>query len=54
MTKFKQELNHFLGNHHPYESGITTLISHELSEGKWHQLLTFESDTSIDINLELV
>ena len=35
-----------------YDSGINTLISRELSEGQWHQVLTFESDTGIDINLK--
>ena len=34
--------------------GINTLISRELSEGQWHQVLTFISDTGIDINLELI
>ena len=33
--------------------GINTLISRELSEGQWHQVLTFESDTGIDIDLKL-
>ena len=28
--------------------GINTLISRELSEGQWHQVLTFASDTGIE------
>ena len=35
-----------------YGSRINTLISRDLSEGQWHQVLTFESDTGIDINLK--
>ena len=33
------------------EAGQNTLISHEgeLSEGQWHQVLTFESNTGIDV-----
>ena len=44
----------FLGTlSYSYESGINTLISRELSEGQWHQVLTFISDIGIYINLEL-
>ena len=54
--EIRTEIKSFLGDHqyHYSESAVTTLISRELSEGQWHQVLTFESDTSIDINLELV
>ena len=33
------------------DAGQNTLISHEgeLSEGQWHQVLTFESNTGIDV-----